>query len=575
MNSYLIQLGSILSKRQKTGALLLSIVLFLAMLLEVLGLGVLLPIISLIIDPKKINQNKVTKEVKLLFDDISDKEFGIYFLLAFLLFYLLKTLFLVYLSYRQNKFLTGVTKNVSNKLFQNYLKQPYTFFLKNNTSELIKNIQVEVSFFGAFFSALIIVFSEIGMIFSISITLIFIEPVGALTLGIFFGVLSVVFLQFTKERLKRWGVARQDVDSKVSKIILETFGGIKDIFVLGRKQFFLTNFFKQNYLKAGISLRQLTISQFPRLYLELVAVFGLVGFMLLMTYRNEDPEVLISTIGVFVAATFKIIPSINRLIASIQLLKYYKSSLSTIYNELVCLKADETPSNNNQNLDSYLFKDKIKLSNLSFGYNNTTLLQDVNLEINKGDSIGIVGESGSGKSTLIDLLLGFQKPSKGMITVDDVDLNDIILSFRSKIGYVSQELYLIDDSILNNIAFGINKDEINIERVHEVIKLSQLETLIKNSKDAVNTRVGERGVQLSGGQKQRIAIARALYSNPDILILDEATSALDSKTENSIIKTVESLKGNITIIIISHKLSILDMCNKVFKISDSKNLKEL
>ena len=573
MSSYLIQLGSILSKRQRIGALLLATVLFFAMLLEVLGLGILLPLLSLIIDPEKINQNKAVNEVKLLFDDISDKEFVIYCLLLFLVFYLLKTLFLAYLSYRQNKFLTGVTNNVSNNLFQNYLKQPYTFFLKNNTSELIKNIQVEVTHFSAFFSSLIIVFSEIGMIFSISVTLVFIEPMGALTLGIFFGVLSVVFLQFTKERLKRWGVVRQDVDSKSSKIILETFGGIKDIFVLGRKQFFLNNFFKQNHLKASISLRQLTISQFPRLYLELVAVFGLIGFILLMTYRNEDPKVLISTIGVFVAATFKIIPSINRLIASIQLLKYYKSSLSIIYNELVCLKTEEIPSN--QNLDSYVFKDKIQLLNLSFGYNNTTLLQDVNLEINKGDSIGIVGESGSGKSTLIDLLLGFQKPSKGLITIDDVDLNDVILSFRSKIGYVSQELYLIDDSILNNIAFGINKDEINIERVHEVIKLSQLETLIENSKDGVNTRVGERGVQLSGGQKQRIAIARALYSNPDILILDEATSALDSKTENSIIKTVEGLKGNVTIIIISHKLSILDMCNKVFKISDSKILKEL
>jgi ATP-binding cassette, subfamily B, bacterial PglK len=573
MSSYLIQLGSILSKRQRIGALLLAVVLFFAMLLEVLGLGILLPLLSLIIDPEKINQNNAVNEVKLFFDDISDKEFVIYCLLLFLVFYLLKTLFLAYLSYRQNKFLTGVTNNVSNNLFLNYLKQPYTFFLKNNTSELIKNIQVEVTHFSAFFSSLIIVFSEIGMIFSISVTLVFIEPMGALTLGIFFGVLSVVFLQFTKERLKRWGVVRQDVDSKSSKIILETFGGIKDIFVLGRKQFFLNNFFKQNHLKASVSLRQLTISQFPRLYLELVAVFGLIGFILLMTYRNEDPKVLISTIGVFVAATFKIIPSINRLIASIQLLKYYKSSLSIIYNELVCLKTEEIPSN--QNLDSYVFKDKIQLLNLSFGYNNTTLLQDVNLEINKGDSIGIVGESGSGKSTLIDLLLGFQKPSKGLITIDDVNLNDVILSFRSKIGYVSQELYLIDDSILNNIAFGINKDEINIERVHEVIKLSQLETLIENSKDGVNTRVGERGVQLSGGQKQRIAIARALYSNPDILILDEATSALDSKTENSIIKTVEGLKGNVTIIIISHKLSILDMCNKVFKISDSKILKEL
>jgi len=575
MKDYLIQLGSILSKRQRLGAILLGVILFFAMLLEVFSLGILLPLLTLIIEPKKINQNYLIEDVKLLFDNITDKEFVIYFLLAFMGFYLLKTIFLAYLSYRQNKFLTGVTKVVSNNLFENYLKQPYNFFLKNNTSELIKNVQGEVTHFSAFFSNLIIVISEIAMISSISITLIFIEPLGALSLGFFFGILSLVFLKFTKKRLSRWGITRQDIDSKFSKLILETFGGVKDIFVLGRKQFFLNNFFLQNQRKTNIVLRQLTISQLPRLYLELVAVFGLIGFILLMTFRNEDPKVLISTIGVFVAATFKIIPSINRLISSIQLLKYYKSSLSIIYNELVCLNVEEILYNQDINKNPFLFNNKIIFQNLSFGYNNTTLLQEVNLEINKGDSIGIVGESGSGKSTLIDLLLGFQRPSNGIITVDDVDLNDIILSFRSKIGYVSQELYLTDDSILNNIAFGINKDEINIERVHEVIKLSQLETLIENSKDGVNTRVGERGVQLSGGQKQRIAIARALYSNPDILILDEATSALDSKTENSIIKTVESLKGNITIIIISHKLSILDMCNKVFKISDSKIHKEL
>ena len=300
-----------MTKRQRVGAFLLSIILFFAMFLEVLGLGILLPLISLIIDPEKINQNQVIKEIKLLFDNISDKEFVIYFLLMFLVFYLLKTIFLAYLSYRQFKFLTGVTNNVSNKLFENYLKQPYSFFLKKNTSELIKNIQVEVNYFSSFFSSLITVFSEIGMISSIAITLIFIEPLGALTLGLFFGILSIIFLQFTKEKLRRWGVARQDIDSKSSKIILETFGGIKDIFVLGRKQFFLNFFFQQNHLKASISLRQLTISQFPRLYLELVAVFGLIGFILLMTFRNEDPKVLISIIGVFVAATFKIIPSIN------------------------------------------------------------------------------------------------------------------------------------------------------------------------------------------------------------------------------------------------------------------------
>ena len=575
MRNYLLQIGSILTKRQRLGSFLLVMLLFIGMLLEILGLGILVPLLSLIIEPKKINQTPIIKEIKFFFHEISNKEFIIYFLLFFLFVYLVKTVFLVYLNYKQNKFITGVTSNISNKLFQNYLDQPYSFFLKKNTSEIIKTLQVEVTNFSAFFSSFISAFVEIAMIFSISMTLIYIEPLGALTLGIFLGSLSFLFLQITKEKLKRWGIEREDLESNSSKIILETFGGIKDILVLGRKQFFIEKFSIKNILKAKVSLKHLTVSQFPRLYLEFIAVFGLILFILLMTILNEDPKVLISTIGVFVAATFKIIPSVNKLIYSLQHLKYYKPSLSIIYEEMVSNKVEEIESKSILNIDSCLFNNKINFINLSFRYNKPDILKDINLEINKGDSIGIVGESGSGKSTLIDLLLGFQKPNKGIITIDNINLNDIILSFRSIIGYVSQDFYLIDDSILNNIAFGINKDEINIERVNEVIKLSQLSSLIENSEEGVNTKVGERGVQLSGGQKQRIAIARALYSSPSILILDEATSALDAKTEDSIINTVYGFKGEITIIIISHKLSILEKCNKVFKISNSKLIKGL
>lgn len=568
-------LVSILSKREQIGALILSVTLLFAMFLEVLGLGILLPLISVIIDPERGGEFEFINEIKIFFNNISDRDFVIYFLVFFLIFYFLKTIFLAYLSFRQNKFLAGVTKRVSNGMFENYINQPYIFFLNKNTSELIKNLQNEVSHFSSFFNNMIIIFCEIGIITSLTVTLIFIEPIGVLTMGSFLGVLSIIFLQFTKNRLKRWGQVRQKVDSATSKIILETFGGIKDVFVLGRKSFFINKFFKENKLKEGISIRQLTISQLPRLYLELVAVFGLIGFILFMTLSNEDPKILISTIGVFVAATFKLLPSINRLIASIQLLKFYKPSLSIIHKELVSSKVVESNSLLKIDLNEFTFRDKISFENIDFGYNNSLILQNVSLEVNMGDSIGIIGESGTGKSTLVDLLLGFQKPRKGLIRIDGTNLNEIILPFRSRVGYVSQDIYLTDDTILNNIAFGLNEDQIDTKRVNEVIKLSQLNDLIKNSKEGVNTKVGERGVQLSGGQRQRIAIARALYSNPDILILDEATSALDAKTENSIIKTVYSLKGSITLIIISHKISILDMCNKVFEISETNITRKL
>ena len=419
-----------------------------------------------------------------------------------------------------------------------------------------------------FLLSLITIFIEGGLVIAVLSTLIYIEPLGALSIGIFYGFLSVIFLQFTKRKLKLWGDLRQELDAEVSKIALESLGGIKDLKILGKENFFLNQFSIKNYFKARISSNQATISQIPRFYLELISIVGLVSFIILMVNQGKDVNTLITVLGVFVAATFRMIPSINRIISSAQSLKFSKPSVVTIYNEINSLSS---LNNENSLLDEFKFKNKIEFKNVSFGFNkNQKIIKDINLKINIGQTIGIIGESGSGKSTFVDLLIGLHEPISGSILIDEKSDLQLKQSWRNNIGYVSQSIYLIDNSILNNIALGVSEDMIDKARVNQLIKDVQLENFVGNLELGIETKVGERGVQLSGGQRQRIGLARALYNNPDILILDEATSALDTETEIEVMASINNLKGIKTIVIIAHRKSTLKKCDIIYEIANSK-----
>ena len=548
--------------------MILTLLLFIGMVLEVFGLGILIPALSILLDPDLIKETPILNSFRNQFSEFSDQNFLSLVLLTILVVYLFKSLFLILITYKQNKFLSNITAYISNRLFESYLNQQYSFHLKRNASELIKNIQVEIYYLSVFLLSLITIFIEGGLVIAVLSTLIYIEPLGALTIGIFFGFLSVIFLQFTKRKLKLWGDLRQELDAEVSKIALEGLGGIKDLKILGKENFFLNQFSIKNYFKARISSNQATISQIPRFYLELISIVGLVSFIILMVNQGKDVSELITVLGVFVAATFRMIPSINRIISSAQSLKFSKPSVVTIYKEIYSLS-----SLNNENviLDEFKFKNKIEFKNVSFGFNkNQNIIKDINLKINKGQTIGIIGESGSGKSTLVDLLIGLHEPISGSILIDEKSDLQLKQSWRNNIGYVSQSIYLIDNSILNNIALGVSEDMIDKARINQLIKDVQLEKFVGNLELGIETKVGERGVQLSGGQRQRIGLARALYNNPDILILDEATSALDTETEIEVMTSINNLKGIKTIVIIAHRKSTLNKCDLIYEIANSK-----
>lgn len=568
MLSTLKKINFLITKRQRKGLVILTLLLFIGMVLEVFGLGILIPALSILLDPDLIKETPILNSFRNQFSEFSDQNFLSLVLLTILVVYLFKSLFLILITYKQNKFLSNITAYISNRLFESYLNQQYSFHLKRNASELIKNIQVEIYYLSVFLLSLITIFIEGGLVIAVLSTLIYIEPLGALTIGIFFGFLSVIFLQFTKRKLKLWGDLRQELDAEVSKIALEGLGGIKDLKILGKENFFLNQFSIKNYFKARISSNQATISQIPRFYLELISIVGLVSFIILMVNQGKDVSELITVLGVFVAATFRMIPSINRIISSAQSLKFSKPSVVTIYKEIYSLS-----SLNNENviLDKFKFKNKIEFKNVSFGFNkNQKIIKEINLKINKGQTIGIIGESGSGKSTLVDLLIGLHEPISGSILIDEKSDLQLKQSWRNNIGYVSQSIYLIDNSILNNIALGVSEDMIDKARVNQLIKDVQLENFVGNLELGIETKVGERGVQLSGGQRQRIGLARALYNNPDILILDEATSALDTETEKEVMTSINNLKGIKTIVIIAHRKSTLKKCDLIYEIANSK-----
>ena len=566
------KLNILVTKKEKRKGLLLTLLLLLGMIFEVIGIGLLLPILTAILNPEILFENQIIKDVFYFFDIIEPDQIVSAALITLLFVYTIKSAYLLYLSHYQNRFISRLSAELSNRLFKNYLFQSYTFHLKRNSSELIKNFQVEITYFTNFLISTILLITEVTLALSVVSTLFLIEPLGTLIVLIFFGVASLLFYNFTKKKISKWGSVREQIDSNISKVVLEGFSGIKEVILAGRQSYFFSQIEENNSIKASISTKNLTLRQVPRYYLELLSVFSLIGFIFIMVIQNRNIENVIVTLGVFVAATFRILPSINRILSSLQNIKFYRASIDLLYTEF---------KSTNSIMENYLIdeinqitpSEKISLNNLCFKFKETKkeILKNVNLDIKVGSTIGIIGSSGAGKSTLINILVGLLKPDLGGVFVDNFAIQQNNLrKWQNSIGYVSQDVYLTDNSIVSNIAFGIEKEKIDFDLIDKVLNQAQLTDLIQSLPNGYNTEVGERGVQLSGGQQQRIGIARALYKKPEVLVLDEATSALDTGTEHEIMSSVDLLKGKKTIIIVTHRIITLKNCDQIYKLEQGK-----
>lgn len=565
------KIRALLPRAQKKALIILSFLLLIGMFFEILGLGILLPILTILLNPEQLSE--VLAYVTIVDITVfSYNEVMVFCLLSLFFIYVFKTLFLVFITYKQNVILENIGISIQNKLFSKQLYQPYRDHLYRDFSDIIKDVHVEIIYFVSFCRSLITLLVEIALVISILATILYLEPRGALAIGIIFGFLALIFLQLSKKKLKVWGDTREALDRKILKTLTDSLSGIKEVKLFHKEAYFLDALKKNNYKKAKIFANYQTLSQIPRFYLELITIIGMVGLILVLFYNGVKTTQIVTLLGVFVAAAFRMIPSVNRILSALQNIKYYGATVNKIYNQIIGFDF----SKSNKNSKQFAFDKEIKLEDIQFSYKEKIILNSTNLEIKKGTTIGIVGASGSGKSTLVDLINGLLKPSKGTITVDGIEIDEFIKSWQQTIGYVGQEIFLIDDTIKANIAFGMSDQEINMDSIYKALEAAQLSSFIDDLELGIETKVGERGVQLSGGQKQRIGIARALYHNPSVLIFDEATASLDHETEKQVMNSVYNLKQDKTMIIIAHRISTLEDCDQVYEVKNGKiKLKEL
>jgi ABC-type multidrug transport system fused ATPase/permease subunit len=571
----------IIPNEYKKKQLIMICFIIVGMLFEVFGIGVLLPILSAILNPDILLSNEFLNDFFQKINIQTNEEIIKFSLMSLLILYSLKSLYLIWLSYIQNKINFNLTASLSNILYAKFINRPYQYHISKNSSKLIKILQIEVKNFSIYLLALVSIISEMSLVIGVLISLLIIQPLGTLSLITFFLIFTLLFYLLTKNFTSKWGVNRELNDSYRSSLLLETFGGIKEIIISNSFYHFEKRNKKLNSEYSSISTKNITLNQVPRYYLELVTILAFVLSILYLISQGKNIDSLIVVLGVFTAAILRLLPSVNRILSSTQQLKFHRPSLDVLFNEFSEYNQFSLTLRNMKS-SKITFQKNLRLESVEFSYADSEkqILNNIDLNVEKGSSIGIIGTSGSGKSTLINILAGLFLPDKGKFMIDGRQLTEEDMFFwRDNIGYVSQSTFLSDTTILENIGHGIDKGLISISRVNEVIKEAQLENLVNSLPNGLFTKVGERGVKLSGGEQQRIGIARALYKNPEILILDEATSSLDLLTESEFIRSINELKKTKTLIIVTHRLSTINDCdtihiikNGILTIQNSNNI---
>jgi ABC-type multidrug transport system fused ATPase/permease subunit len=531
-----------------------------------LGLGLIVPIISLFTNPSIINNSGIVRSIS-AYINISESEKLLKFLVFVLvLTYTIKGIIQYYLLIFQAKFSKNLSKNLSLRLYKNYLLQPYSKYLSQNTAILVKNIENEISTFSSTIDYFFLFQTNLVLILAIFSIVFYNEPIIGGFILIFFCLIGSLFFLFTKKKVKIWSLKRQSEQGFRMQFLFEGLNAFKDVKILGREKYFINKFETHNSKLNDILRRVLVLQGIPKIFLEVLLIYGIVIVFGISFFSGKSIFQILPTIALIITASFRVLPAFSGLMSYLQGIKYGIPSIDILEKELI--NSNRISTQITKISEPFSFNKVIELKDIYFSYEGTSqnAINGVNITINRGDFIGLIGKSGSGKSTLVDIILGLLIPSSGKVLVDNIDINTNNHDWHQNIGYVPQVIYLTDDSIKNNIAFGISDENIDLNALSSAILLAQLDDFIEGLPEGYNTKVGERGVRLSGGQRQRIGIARALYHNPDLLILDEATSSLDSITEESVMKSVNLLSNKKTIIVIAHRLSTVSKCDKLYKI---------
>jgi ABC-type bacteriocin/lantibiotic exporter with double-glycine peptidase domain len=557
----------ILNKKEKNLFFPICLIILVSSILEILGIGLLIPFFDLIL---KNNNYFYTN----FFHDYVVK-FGynnliFYFVILIFFLFTIKTIFLIFSSFFQLKFIKNININISKKLLTLYLNKPFNFYLQNNTSFLIQNIN-EANSIALHIRSQLIFLSEVIIFIGIMALLFYGSLLITFIILLIFGLFGYFIKKFIFKKIKIIGQERLIVGQKRLRDLHEGFDGIRDIKIFGLEKYFLSKFLITNEISNTYEFKNSYNLSLPRFLLEwlLIFLFLLLVFFVIYFSNSINFEKSISLLALFCVSILRLIPSLLRIIQSRQQIKFTTPVVKKFFEEF----NDKTNMNNSNsivgNINKIDFTKNLIIENLNFGYSDLKkeIINNFNIQINFGNFLGISGVSGSGKTTLISIILGLLKPDKGNILVDGINVFNDIRAWQAIIGYVPQNLYLIDDTIQNNIALGILKEDLNFDLLNKVINLSCLEDLINELPEGIKTNIGEKGINLSGGQRQRIGIARALYRQPKLLILDEFTNALDKKIEEKILNNIYELKKSVTGIVVSHDNNVLKNCDKIINLN--------
>jgi len=546
----------------------LLVIMIFGALLDAIGVAIFFPFIALLKNPEYISQYP-TIEIQLLNLGIDGaQQLVIFFSIILIVFFVFKNLFLIYMNYRQYRFTFRSQVNLANRLYQKYIYSHYEFHIQTNSSKLYRNLRENSLWvFNSVLYPMITIVTETFVVIFILSILMYISPVVTSYVVLGFFTIGVIFNTSIKSKSKYHGKRQQNSLINMNLWINQGLHGIKEIKLRQNEAYFFNHFSKHTDQYASNNIYAKTIDSLPKPILETLLIVGIAIAVIIVVNNGNDFIELLPTIALFAFAAIRLMPSANRMMTALGGIKFFKQSLDNIYAEFK-KNTNEPPNKSIKDSNNQLtFHNKITLKDITYQYPETNQAQlgQLSLVINKGDFIGIAGSTGCGKSTLVDVLTGLLKPQAGGVYVDGTIIDESnICQWRRHIGYIPQSVYFLDDSIKHNIAFGQEEKYINVDKINQALKRTDLYDHIYSLENDINTTIGENGVKFSGGQKQRLGIARALYFDAEILILDETTSALDTITEERVMKTIRSLKSSKTIIMITHRLSTIKAADHIF-----------
>ncbi len=575
----------IFSHKQKVESVFIVIMIMIGTVLELMGVSMLQPVINCIISPEKIMRYEALNTLFTYFNILDSRKQIICLLVGVVIIYLVKNIYLVFMYRAQYRYIYSNMRELSTKMMKSYLSRSYSYHKKKSTSELLRNINQDTADFFGVIQALVFLLTEGMVVIALVLYLFIMDKSVTVAIGLILGGVVLFLYKFYKKYLLKLGQHNRECEAKVNKWVQQAFGGIKEVKVMNKESFFYQKYDDAYAGRVHSEYNYHTFVSIPKPMIEAATISALIAAAGLKILLGTDPAYFVPTLSAFVVAAYRLLPSFNRITEYLGSIAYKKPSVDAIYKDLK--EIDEINNgNNSENNNTKIVHDDsdiiaegssalelrhaIHIRNLSFEYDDgdKKILDNISFDINKNTSVAFIGASGAGKTTLADIILGLLPPTSGDILIDDKSLTSNLNEWHKTVAYIPQNIYILDDTVRANIAFGIPKNEIDQARLDQAVIKAQLSEVIDSLPEGLDTVLGEGGVRFSGGQRQRIGIARALYNDPKVLVLDEATSALDNETEKAVMESIDSLHGEMTLIIIAHRLTTIQGCDYIYRIDN-------